>query len=30
VSYTIAVVGSEAPDHLIRQVAAPRGVAATA
>jgi uncharacterized protein (DUF58 family) len=30
VSYTIAVVGSEAPDHLIRQVAAPRGIAATA
>ena len=30
VSYTVAVVGEEAPDHLIRRIAAPRGVAASA
>jgi uncharacterized protein (DUF58 family) len=30
VSYSMVVVGSEAPDHLIRRIAAPRGVAATA
>lgn len=30
ISYTIAVVGAEAPDHLIRRITAPRGVAATA
>ncbi|HZK77943.1 MAG TPA: hypothetical protein VFC35_03475, partial [Gemmatimonadaceae bacterium] len=30
VSYTMAVVGEEAPDHLIRRIAAPRGVAASA
>ena len=30
ISYSIAVVGDEAPDHLIRRVVAPRGVAATA
>lgn len=30
VAYSMAVVGSEAPDHLIRRIAAPRGVAATA
>jgi uncharacterized protein (DUF58 family) len=30
VSYTTAVVGRETPDHLIRRIAAPRGVAATA
>ena len=27
VSYTVAVVGSESPDHLIRRATAPRGVA---
>ena len=30
ISYSVAVVGDEAPDHLIRRVVAPRGVAATA
>jgi uncharacterized protein (DUF58 family) len=30
VSYTVAIVGEESPDHLIRRIAAPRGVAATA
>jgi uncharacterized protein (DUF58 family) len=30
ISYTMAVVGSEAPDHLIRRITAPRGVAASA
>ena len=30
VSYSMAIVGSEAPDHLIRRIAAPRGVAASA
>jgi uncharacterized protein (DUF58 family) len=30
VSYTMAVAGEEAPDHLIRRIAAPRGIAATA
>jgi len=30
VSYTMAVVGEETPDHLIRRIAAPRGIAATA
>jgi uncharacterized protein (DUF58 family) len=30
VSYTLSVVGDETPDHLIRRIAAPRGVAATA
>lgn len=30
VSYSVAVAGSEAPDHLIRRITAPRGVAATA
>jgi uncharacterized protein (DUF58 family) len=29
VSYTVAVVGDEAPDHVIRRVAAPRGLAAS-
>jgi len=28
VSYTMAVVGEETPDHLIRRIAAPRGMAA--
>lgn len=30
VSYTVAIVGEETPDHLIRRIAAPRGVAASA
>ncbi len=30
VSYTTAIVGAETPDHLIRRIAAPRGVAASA
>lgn len=30
VSYTLAVAGGETPDHLIRRVTAPRGVAASA
>jgi uncharacterized protein (DUF58 family) len=30
VSYSVAIVGDEAPDHLIRRVTAPRGIAATA
>jgi hypothetical protein len=30
VSYTMAVAGSEAPDHLIRRITAPRGIAASA
>ena len=30
ISYTMAVVGAEAPDHLIRRIAAPRGVTASA
>ena len=30
VSYNIAIVGSEAPDHIIRRVTAPRGMAASA
>ena len=30
VSYSMAVADTEAPDHLIRRIAAPRGVAATA
>jgi hypothetical protein len=30
VAYTQAIVGEEAPDHLIRRITAPRGVAATA
>lgn len=30
IAYTMAVVGEEAPDHLIRRLAAPRGIAATA
>ncbi len=30
VTYTMAVVGEEAPDHLIRRITAPRGVAAIA
>ena len=30
VSYAVAVVGEETPDHLIRRIAAPRGVAASA
>ena len=29
VSYSTAIVGEEAPDHLIRRVTAPRGIAAT-
>jgi uncharacterized protein (DUF58 family) len=29
VSYTVAVVGDEAPDHVIRRVVAPRGLAAS-
>lgn len=30
ISYSVAIVGDEAPDHLVRRIAAPRGVAATA
>jgi uncharacterized protein (DUF58 family) len=30
ISFTAAVVGTEAPDHLIRRITAPRGVAASA
>jgi uncharacterized protein (DUF58 family) len=30
VSYTVAVTGSEEPDHLIRRITAPRGIAASA
>ena len=30
VSYTAAIVGAETPDHLIRRIAGPRGIAATA
>jgi hypothetical protein len=30
VAYSTAVVGGETPDHLIRRITAPRGVAATA
>ncbi|MEO7366690.1 MAG: DUF58 domain-containing protein [Gemmatimonadaceae bacterium] len=30
VSYTMAVAGEETPDHLIRRIAAPRGMAVTA
>jgi hypothetical protein len=30
VSYTVAIVGEETPDHLVRRIAAPRGVAASA
>lgn len=30
ISYTMAVVGAEEPDHLIRRITAPRGVAAIA
>jgi len=30
VGYTMAIVGEETPDHLIRRITAPRGVAATA
>jgi uncharacterized protein (DUF58 family) len=30
VSYTVAITGEEAPDHLIRRITAPRGVAASA
>lgn len=30
VAYSIAIVGEEEPDHLIRRVTAPRGIAATA
>lgn len=30
VAYSTAIVGEETPDHLIRRIAAPRGVAATA
>ena len=30
VAYAVAVEGEEAPDHLIRRITAPRGVAATA
>jgi uncharacterized protein (DUF58 family) len=30
ISYTMAVAGAEAPDHLIRRITAPRGVAASA
>jgi uncharacterized protein (DUF58 family) len=30
VAYTTAIVGEETPDHLIRRITAPRGVAATA
>jgi len=30
VAYTTAIVGDETPDHLIRRITAPRGVAATA
>ena len=30
ISYAVAIVGEETPDHLIRRIAAPRGMAATA
>jgi uncharacterized protein (DUF58 family) len=30
VAYTTAIVGEETPDHLVRRITAPRGVAATA
>ena len=30
IAYTSAVVGEESPDHLIRRITAPRGIAATA
>ena len=30
VGYTTAIVGDETPDHLVRRITAPRGVAATA
>jgi uncharacterized protein (DUF58 family) len=30
ISYSVAIVGDEAPDHLIRRIVAPRGVTATA
>ena len=30
VSYSTAIVGEEGPDHLVRRVTAPRGIAATA
>lgn len=30
VSYSVAIVGDEAPDHLIRRIAAPRGIVAGA
>ena len=30
VSYSVAIVGEESPDHVIRRIVAPRGVAATA
>ena len=30
VAYTTAIVGDETPDHLVRRITAPRGVAATA
>lgn len=30
VSYSVAIVGDEAPDHLVRRIAAPRGIVASA
>lgn len=30
VAYSVAIVGQEAPDHIIRRIAAPRGVSASA
>ena len=30
VSYSTAIVGEEGPDHLVRRVTAPRGIAVTA
>jgi uncharacterized protein (DUF58 family) len=30
VSYSVAIVGEEAPDHLVRRITAPRGMSATA
>jgi hypothetical protein len=30
VAYTTAIVGEETPDHLVRRITAPRGVAAIA
>ncbi len=30
IAYSVAIVGAEAPDHLVRRVTAPRGIAASA